>query len=140
MKCLAVSTRKAARGLTRLYDEHLEPVGLTAAQFALLSQLTQSPGSSQQVLCEATDLDQTTLSRNLRVMAEHGWVKRGTSTEDKRAASYRLTAKGAALQHKAMPLWGAAQQRMRQQLGADWQQAFTLLERLRQVATASTQR
>lgn len=140
MKCLAAHTRRAARGLTRLYEEHLAPSGLTTAQFTLLSQLVHRTGCSQQELCEATGLDQTTLSRNLRLMTEHGWVKRAASANDKRAASYRVTTKGAALHARAMPLWEAAQRQMRHTLGAEWQQAFTLLQQLSEVAQGASLR
>jgi DNA-binding MarR family transcriptional regulator len=138
MKCLATAARRTARGLTRLYDEALSPAGLTAPQFALLSQIKHRPDCPQQTLCDAVDLDQTTLSRNLRLMSEHGWVQRSVSPDDKRAASYRITKKGASLQNQAMPLWESAQKKMRDQLGPNWQHSFELLQQLTAAAAVAS--
>ncbi len=61
MNCLCLNTRRAARGLTRIYEEHLLPAKLTPAQFGLLSMLAARPGLSQAELAEVVDLDQPTL-------------------------------------------------------------------------------
>jgi DNA-binding MarR family transcriptional regulator len=130
MNCLCLNTRHAARSLTRLDEEHLRPCGLTPPQFGLLSMLASTPGLSQQELAERLDVDQTTLSRNLRVMIANKWVARKRSREDRRLSCYAVTVAGLEARRAAEPHWKRAQDQMRETLGADWETAFAVLRRL----------
>ncbi len=130
MKCLCAGTRHAARLLTRYYEEELRPANLTPAQFELLSTLAARPVWSQSDLAEFLDLDQTTLSRNLKILIERKWVKRSASVKDQRQACYSLAAEGRKAWQAALPHWERAQAAMQQNLGADWQVVWSALERL----------
>jgi DNA-binding MarR family transcriptional regulator len=134
MSCLCLNTRRAARSLTRMYEDHLRPVNLTPAQFGLLSMLAARPGLSQVELAEAVDLVQTTLSRNLKLMAANKWIAGKQGPEDRRQTLYALTAAGRKVQETALPHWELAQRKMRKQLGADWEAALALVKRLQRVA------
>jgi DNA-binding MarR family transcriptional regulator len=130
MSCLCIQARRAARSLTQLYGEHLAPSGLTPAQFGLLSLLDARPHLSQAEIAEALDLDQTTLSRNLALLVAARTIKRAQGREDKRLATYVLTAAGAQKHRAALSGWLKAQQTMQQRLGSDWEIAQALLARL----------
>ena len=130
MRCLCASTRHAARLLTRYYEEELRPAHLTPAQFELLSVLSARPGLSQSDLAKALDLDQTTLSRNLKVLISRKWIKHGASPQDRRQASYTLSAEGHKAWRYAVPYWQHAQTHMQQKLGSDWQTVWSALDRL----------
>jgi DNA-binding MarR family transcriptional regulator len=136
MKCLCARTRRAARSLTRLYEEHLRAVELTPPQFGLLSVLAERAGLAQTELVEALDLDQTTLSRNLKLLIANKWVKRGRSAEDRRQAVYSITAAGLEVRRAALPHWQRAQAQMRRTLGAEFDAALALLERVAMAAAA----
>jgi len=136
MNCLCLNTRHAARALTRLYEEYLRPCDLTPPQFGLLSVLAECPGLSQQGLADMLDLDQTTLSRNLRLLIENKWIKGTRSKEDRRLTCYSVTLSGLDVRKTAAPHWNRAQQRMREALGDDWETAFAILRRLSSVAAA----
>jgi DNA-binding MarR family transcriptional regulator len=136
MNCLCLNTRHAARALTRMYEEHLRPCNLTPPQFGLLSVLAERPGLSQQELADRLDLDQTTLSRNLRLLITNKWIKRIRSKEDRRLTCYSVTPAGLEVRQTAALHWNRAQQHMRQALGADWETAFAILRRLSSVAAA----
>ena len=136
MTCLCLDTRRAARSLTRLYEDHLRPCNLTPAQFGLLSLLAAKPNLSQADLAEFLDLDQTTLSRNLRLLIANKWLKRSRSTMDRRQSLYTITPTGLELRRTALPNWNCAQQQMRENLGTDWETAFSILQRLTNVAAA----
>ncbi len=136
MNCLCLNTRHAARTLTRLYEEHLRPCNLTPAQFGLLSLLVRRPNLSQLDLAETIDLDQTTLSRNLKLMIANKWIKRTRSKEDRRQTLYTITAAGLERRRQALPHWNRAQRRMRESLGADWETAFAILQRLSNATAA----
>jgi hypothetical protein len=45
-ECNCFALRQASRFVTQLYERHLAPVGLTAAQFTILSRLARTPGTT----------------------------------------------------------------------------------------------
>ena len=134
MNCLCAKARRGARSLTRLYEQHLQPFQLTPAQLELLGHISARPGIAQAALVQQLSVDQTTLSRNLRVLAGRKWVRRTASASDHRQSAYTLTPSGQEILHAALPAWERAQQHMRRALGADWQAALSLLDRLHQAA------
>jgi DNA-binding MarR family transcriptional regulator len=140
MKCLCLNTRRAARSITAVYEEHLRVCNVTSAQFGLLSLLAERAGLSQTEIAEAAGLDQTTLSRNLQIVIANKWVKRTPSTRDRRQSLYAITSAGVKLRMEAMPHWNRAQQHMREALGADWETAFAVLQRLSDGAEAQHRR
>lgn len=130
MKCLCASTRRAARLLTRHYEEHLRPCGLTVAQFELMGELHGRPGIAQAELADVLGVDQTTLSRNLRLLATRTWVARETDGTDRRQVRYCLTTAGVDGLRQAMPFWQKAQETVRKHMGVHWPAAWDVLERL----------
>ncbi len=82
------------------------------------------------------DLDQTTLSRNLRLLTANKWIKGTRSKEDRRLTCYAVTPAGFEIRKAAAPHWNRAQQHMREVLGNDWETAFAVLRRLSNVAAA----
>ena len=108
MQCYCAAARRAARRLTRLYEAALEPAGMNPAQFELLSYLQGRPGLSQTAYAEALDIDQTTLSRNLKGLVERGWLEASAGAQDRRLAVYCLSPAGVSALREAMPLWQRA--------------------------------
>ena len=135
MKCLCANTRRAARSVTRLYEDELRPAGLTAAQFELLSELAHRPPMAQAELAGHLGLDQTTLSRNLRGMVEREWVVRSVGAEDKRQSVYAVTSAGRVVWEAAVPHWERAQAHMRGRLGKDWKKVLAMLGEIQTAAS-----
>ncbi len=96
---------RLARRMVRLYEDALRPAGVNPAQFELMQHLRARPGVSQGRLAVAVDLDQTTLSRNMRGMLAAGWVTAEAGTKDRRVQSYALSEAGMSVLQAAMPLW-----------------------------------
>lgn len=136
MTCLCARTRLAARQLTRLYEAALRPVGLTPAQFELMAEIKAHPLRSQADLAEALALDQTTLSRNLKLLVTRGLLTRGVASTNRRQCTYAPTSAGSDLLQTALPLWQSAQKTMQQALGEDWPTTHDVLARLNQAAAA----
>jgi DNA-binding MarR family transcriptional regulator len=90
---------------------------MNPAQFELLSYLQARPATSQAVLAEAMDIDQTTLSRNVKVLVGQGWVVASAGVKDRRVSAYALSDAGAAALQVAMPLWERAKARVEGSLG-----------------------
>jgi DNA-binding MarR family transcriptional regulator len=129
MSCLCASLRRASRLLTRYYDSELKPAGLTPTQFEILSILSEGKGRSQSDLVEALGVDQTTLSRNMKVLCGKKWIS-ASFPGDRRRIFYSLTASGKAVFRDAMPHWRQAQRHMKRVLGGEWMMVWSTIERL----------
>jgi DNA-binding MarR family transcriptional regulator len=116
--CACFKVRKAARAVTKLYEEVLRPIGLRSTQFSLLM-ATRILGPVTVVkLAQATVIDRTTLTRNLQILEKRGLIEIEPG-EDRREREVTLTAAGMAGLAKAIPLWEEAQDRVRQGLGEE---------------------
>jgi DNA-binding MarR family transcriptional regulator len=108
--CAAFNLRRASRVVTQLYDAGLAATGVRSTQFTILVALAKTQPASIGALAETTLMDQTTMTRNLRLMARLGLVDvpaRGA----KREKLVRLTAKGERMLAKAVPVWRGLQER-----------------------------
>lgn len=129
-ECLCTHLRRAARGVSRHYDEALADVGINVAQFSLLRHLQRLDRPSITSLAEAMGLDRSTLGRNLRVLEADGLVALGEGS-DQRNRLVCLTEAGVHCVAAAYPAWQAAQERLVNTLGKDQRDELVrLLERL----------
>ena len=104
--CLCFALRQASRAVSRVYDEELRGVGLRNTQYSLLIALHRSGEVRQGDLGAMTVLDETTLTRNLRPLADQGWVA-VRAGEDRRERLVSITATGRAKLAKVRPAWEA---------------------------------
>jgi DNA-binding MarR family transcriptional regulator len=115
--CTCLRLRKATRRVTQIYDQMLEPSGLTIAQFSLLAQLLVQKEISIGELAEALVTDPTTLTRNIKPLNERGLLQIFHDAEDRRRRLVMLTKEGRALIPVAYPLWRKAQAQLKTLLG-----------------------
>jgi DNA-binding MarR family transcriptional regulator len=115
--CTCLRLRRTARRVTQIYDQMLEPAGLTLAQFSLIAHLYAGEGLSVGDLAEALDTDPTTLTRNLKPLIERRLVSVRQDEEDRRRRAIVLTPAGRGLLPVAYPLWRKAQAHMVRLLG-----------------------
>lgn len=92
-ECICTHLRRAARGVSRHYDEALAGFGVNVAQFSLLRHLQRLDRPSITTLAEAMGLERSTLGRNLRVLEADGLVALGEG-DDQRNRVVLLTAAG----------------------------------------------
>ena len=131
--CACLHTRMTARAVTRAYDEALRPVGLKITQFALLTSIDMGASGSISELAERLAFERTTLTRNLQLLRENGFIVPRTGTG--RAVAYALTLKGERAIADAAPLWRKAQQRLEEAMGPEgWEAARLHLRALRRAA------
>lgn len=117
-ECVAFRCRKLARQVTRLYDEALREHQLTAAQFSLLGAIELKAPIQAAELARILGIEKSTLSRNLGLMVETGWVDSQT-IDGSRAQMLALTEKGRITFLEAMPDWERAQASIHRQLGEE---------------------
>ncbi len=99
-------------------DRHLAPAGLTAAQFGLMALVAAVSDDTLGALAQRAGMDQSTLSRNLDVLARLGWIEIATVERDRRKRAVWLTEAGARKLEAAMPLWREAHRVLSQVLDA----------------------
>jgi len=90
-----------ARFRTIVFDQLMQPHGLTRAQWWVLAHLGRKDGQTQTDLAERMDLGAVTLSGLIDRLEASGWVERRPDPKDRRAKRVWLTAKVSDLQ-KAM--------------------------------------
>jgi len=112
LPCACATVRRAARAVTQLYDRHLRASDIEGTQFALLSVLKSQGPCSQAAIGERFALDKTTLSRNLTLLKNKGWIE-SAAAEDGRERRYVLTAVGERRLGAARPAWRRAQEHLR---------------------------
>jgi DNA-binding MarR family transcriptional regulator len=117
--CSASRFRKAARRITQIYDQLLEPYGLTITQYGLLGHLKYFDGISVGSLAEKLVMDPTTLTRNLRPLERQGFVSLTQDDKDRRSRKLSLTETGLEKYKAARPGWQAAQERIANVLGPE---------------------
>lgn len=117
-QCLCTKLRRAARSVSRFYDEALADTGLKVAQFSLLRHLRRLDRPSISELAEAMGLDRSTLGRNLRVLEGDGLL-RLTGGEDQRNRLVELTPAGLDALERGTPAWEDAQRRLAGRLGEE---------------------
>ena len=81
-----------ARLMRTAYDRRIRKLGLTRAQWWVLTHLYRGNGVSQTELAETLEIEKPTLGRLLDRLEAKGWVKREHDAKDRRVWRVHLTA------------------------------------------------
>ncbi len=115
-RCYCILLRKASRKLSSLYDDALEPIGINVAQFSLLRHIERGQPISITELGRQTELERSTVSRNIKVLEGMDLVATGAGA-DQREAVVELTENGRNILQDGAPLWQGAQDKIEAKLG-----------------------
>jgi DNA-binding MarR family transcriptional regulator len=130
LACACASIRRAARALSRLYEDALAAVDLSSTQMTVLMFLGRSGPIALSDLADALAMDRTSLYRALRPLDRRELV-RIRATADRRAKETLLTVDGERHLARAMPHWQKAQTRFIESFGASaWDQLHRGLTRV----------
>lgn len=88
------------RGLTRVGDARLRPIGLATAQLPVLSMLRNGDQLSQTELAKRTKVEQPTMAQLLARMERDGLIRREPDPRDRRSSLVALTE----VAHERLPL------------------------------------
>ena len=128
--CICTRLRRATREVSKRYDAALAAAGMNVAQFSLLRAIERAGETSIGELAQETQLDASTLGRNVRVLERAGFIILGPGA-DKRTRLIRLAPFGHARLAEAARLWRDAQQDMERKLGSDGRnELFAMLDLL----------
>lgn len=123
--------RRAHQISTAVFEDECRAVGLTPAQFGVLTVLRAGPGMDQSSLARALGFDKVTVLRVLRGLEARGLVQRLPAPASKRNLAVSLSAEGLALLDKAQKPAEKAYKRLLAPLSA--QQQASLVELLQQL-------
>jgi DNA-binding MarR family transcriptional regulator len=116
--CISTRVRQLSRIVTRVYDDALRPLGITASQFTLLTQLAQQDGITAVEIGHALDIEKSTLSRNLKRLLALNHITMDPPA-GRRGRGLHLTPKGQSVIYKAYPVWKEAQSKTMRVMGPE---------------------
>lgn len=116
--CLATRVRQLSRIITRVYDDAMRPLNITASQYTLLTQLASRDGITAVEIGHDLDIEKSTLSRNLKRLLALGHIIMDPPA-GRRGRGLHLTPKGQAVLKEAFPVWQDAQKRANGVMGPE---------------------
>jgi DNA-binding MarR family transcriptional regulator len=131
-RCLCATVRRTARLLTRRYEEALKPAGVTVSQYELMNVVRATQPVEQTRLVKIMETDQTTMSRNMRLLVEAGWLEAGADERDGRRRNYKVSSAGIKALQEARHCWHEVHEQMENELGLG--ELWPLLDRIQSVA------
>ncbi len=114
--CIALRVRRMSRIVTRVYDDALRSLGITASQYTLLAQLANRDGITAVEIGYTLDIEKSTLSRNLKRLLALNLIIMDPPA-GRRGRGLHLTPTGQTTLQTAYPVWQKAQQRVKAAMG-----------------------
>lgn len=105
--CLCLHTQRAARALSRRFDEVFRPFGLTSGQFSLLISLNRPQPPTMAPVAKLLAMDRTTLIAALKPLELQGLVSVAVNQQDRRSRLLILTDQGREMLIALVPIWRA---------------------------------
>ena len=99
--CISTRVRQLSRIITRVYDDAMRPLGITAVEIG-----------------HSLDIEKSTLSRNLKRLLQDGFLTMDPPA-GRRGRGLHLTPKGASVIQQGFPVWREAQTRTIRVLGPE---------------------
>ncbi len=117
--CLCLHAQRAARALSRRFDEAFRPLGITSGQFSLLNGLNRPEPPTIGAVASLLVMDRSTVTANLKPLERMGAVVVRVDEKDRRGRRAALTDAGRALLAAATPIWVAEHAAVEAGLGRD---------------------
>ena len=117
--CLCLHAQRAARTLSRRFDEAFRPLGITSGQFSLMNGLNRPEPPTLGAVASLLAMDRSTVTANLKPLERAGLVVVTVDERDRRGRRAGLTDAGRALLARATPVWVSEHARVETELGQD---------------------
>lgn len=114
--CACYNLRRAARAVSRFYDDFLRPSGLKTTQYSVLMAARSRGPLALTKLAELTVTERTTLTRNLTILEKKGFILIEPGV-DRRERQVSITERGLEALMAAIPFWEEAQAHIENGLG-----------------------
>ena len=116
--CTNFKLRQLMRRVTQLYDLEMGQIGLKTTQFSLLSLIVLKGPMRPGEVARAMMLDASTVTRNLKPLADAGWVTIASGA-DERSRLVAATPAGREKRQEAQRRWKIAKENLNTLLGVE---------------------
>lgn len=103
--CLCLHAQRAARALSRRFDQAFAAYGITSGQFSLMNCLNRPEPPTIGAVAQLMAMDRSTVTANLKPLERAGLVSVSRDERDRRGRRVALTEAGRAVLGQAMPVW-----------------------------------
>lgn len=117
--CVCANLRKKTRIVTQFYDKSLQPTDLKITQYSMLANINHQKAVSISKLGELLLLDQTTITRNVNLLKQSGYVDVTRDSQDARTKIISLTDTGIEKLNEATPIWQEIQEKIINDIGLE---------------------
>jgi DNA-binding MarR family transcriptional regulator len=130
---IGVVISDVARLLRTEFDRRVRRLGITRAQWLVLTRLHRRPGASHSELAEMMEVEKATAGRMIDRLVANGWVERRSEPGDRRVKRVYLTVEAERV-HKR--IWRVAEDTVETALAdlsaRESKQLFALLQRVKE--------
>ena len=131
LPCLCALLRKAGRVVTNEFDGHLKGSGLRITQYSMLMNIRFNPGITVSQLSGLLRMDQTTVTRNVKILEKLETISIERDRVDHRIKRITVPDHGRSVLRNTRSSWEAAQYHVTQTLGIEQTKALVdALQRL----------
>lgn len=116
--CYCINLKRATNSLCKFYDKKMESAGLTASQFSLINDIRLLDTCSKAELSEYAKLDKSTITRNLKILRDKGYIQ-DLSTNESRESQVTLTELGLEKIEDGNVAWKEAQDHIKEMIGSE---------------------
>jgi DNA-binding MarR family transcriptional regulator len=135
---IGVVISDVARLLRTEFDRRVRRLGITRAQWLVLTRLHRHPGASLSELAEMMEVEKATAGRMIDRLVANGWVARRTQRDDRRVKRVYLTPEAERV-HKR--IWRIAEATVDDALTSltvqESRQLMTLLQRIKKTLVSA---
>jgi|KBSMisStandDraft_5_1062788.scaffolds.fasta_scaffold435115_2 MarR family transcriptional regulator, transcriptional regulator for hemolysin len=135
---IGVVISDVARLLRTEFDRRVRRLGITRAQWLVLTRLHRRPGASHSELAEMMEVEKATAGRMIDRLVANGWVERRTQADDRRVKRVYLTREAERV-HKR--IWRVAEDTVNAALAdltsPESRQLMSLLQRIKKTLVSA---
>jgi len=111
---IGVVISDVARLLRTEFDRRVRKLGITRAQWLMLTRLHRKPGASHSELADMLEVEKATAGRMIDRLEANGWVTRRTEADDRRVKRVYLTAEAERVHRR---IWRVAEATVEDAMG-----------------------
>jgi DNA-binding MarR family transcriptional regulator len=106
--CLNGKMKRLQRLVNNRYQDFLEPFGLKGSILSILFIIGKIPGINQKQISENLILDASTMSRDIKMLTNKGYIEKQRDVLDKRNTIFFLSKSGKKFVEQIVPEWQKA--------------------------------
>src|SRR3954462_8646272 len=137
---IGVVISDVARLLRTEFDRRVRRLGITRAQWLVLTRLHRRPGASHSELAEMMEVEKATAGRMIDRLVANGWVERRTQRDDRRVKRVYLTREAERVHQR---IWRVAEATVDAALAdlsvSESKQLMTLLQRIKKTLVSAAE-